>query len=95
MVTLETTFRELEMLPELEGMGKYIMYCDHDFLEEYHMKEMKFAEVSAIGWSPEAMCRGINLFIEQMTSKKAKVYFVYSEDEIQDDAQKQGNNDER
>ena len=92
MVTLETTFRELETLPELEGMGKYIMYCDHDFLEEYHMKEMKLAEVGAIGWSPKATCRGINLFIEKMTSKKVKVYFVYSEGESQDDAQKQNVN---
>lgn len=92
MVTLETCLGELEKIPELNGMGRYILYCDHDFLEDFQAKQMTIKDVGVIGWNPNSMCRGINLFIDEMTKGMAKSYSVYSEEECHDDEQKRNVN---
>lgn len=84
-VTLNNSLGSMEEIPELKEIASYLMHNPVEIPPEF--KEFPIAGIGNMGWSPEGMVNGLNFLIRQFT-QGAKPYFVYSEEECQEDPQK-------
>lgn len=87
-LTPQNTMGELEHIPELGDMARFVMYTkDTENQAAQGFTDMPIAGAKNIGWSPEGMCAGVNLLIDQVVNKGAKAHYVYTEAECAGDAQ--------
>ena len=89
MFTTQSTMMDVFTAPEFREYQRFLMYNgarqEEDNDMNAQMAQAPLAALSQIGWSPEGIVSGLNFFEEAIDSGRVQQYFIYPEDECDDD----------